>query len=108
VANDGQIRLFMNSKKGKQPIKMTDEVKEKISKSKLGTKMSLESSNKKRKKMLGKPKHTEESKKRIGLKNKHPKPDGFKEKLKKPKTKEHCKNISISHIGFSNWYNTLE
>jgi hypothetical protein len=74
--------------------KVTKEQKEKISKSKLGTKMSLESSNKKRKKMLGKPKHTEESKKRIGLKNKHPKPDGFKEKLKKPKTKEHCKNIS--------------
>ena len=74
--------------------KVTDEQKQKISKAKLGTKMSLESSDKKREKMLGKSKHTEESKKKIGLKNKHPKPEGFKEKCQKPKSKEHCKNIS--------------
>lgn len=73
---------------------VTEEQKKKISKTKLGTKMSLESSNKKREKMLGKSKHTKESKNKISLKNKHPKPDGFKEKLQKPKSKEHCTKIS--------------
>ena len=46
--------------------------------------------------MLGKAKHTEESKKIIGDKNRIPKPEGFSEKLQKPKTNIHKENISIS------------
>jgi len=76
--------------------KVTPEQRLKISTSKTGKKMSEESSLKKSKKMRGKPKHTSDSKKEIGNKNRHPKPDGFKEKLQKPKTKEHCQNISKS------------
>jgi len=92
VANNSLFYNKTNRSRGWS--KVTDEQKEKISKAKLGVKMSLESSNKKREKMLGKSKHTEESKQKIGSKNKHPKPEGFKEKCQKPKSEEHCKKIS--------------
>jgi len=73
---------------------LTEEQKNKIRVSHLGKKQSNESTQKKREKMLGKPKHSQESKNKIGLKNKHPKPEGFKEKCQKHKSEEHCKNLS--------------
>lgn len=65
----------------------------------MGKKQSIESTNKKREKMIGKSKHTNESKKTIGDKNRHPKSKEFKEKLKKPKTPEHKQNISKAKKG---------
>jgi len=76
--------------------RLSEETNIKIRLSKLGTKMSNESSLKKREKMIGKSKHTDESKKLIGDKNRHKKPIGFSEKLKKPKTQEHKNNLSLA------------
>jgi hypothetical protein len=46
--------------------------------------------------MIGKPKHTDESKRIIGEKNSHPNPK-VSEKLKgQPKTKKHIDNIKKS------------
>ena len=73
---------------------VTEEQRKKLRIAHLGKKQSKESTQKKSDKMIGKPKHSQESKNKIGLKNKHPKPDGFKEKCQKPKSKEHCKNLS--------------
>jgi|LakMenEpi03Aug12_release.lakeMendotaPanAssembly.Ray.scaffolds.fasta_scaffold100372_2 hypothetical protein len=75
---------------------VTKEQREKLRISHLGKKQTEEASQKKREKMKGKTKHTEESKKKIGKKNSIPKPFGFSEKLQKPKTDQHKENLSIS------------
>lgn len=80
---------------------VTQEQRDKISKSNKGKKQTPESSLKKREKMLGIPKHSQESKDKIGIKNKHPKPEGFKEKCQKPKSQEHASNISKGKKGKS-------
>jgi hypothetical protein len=72
---------------------VTNKQKEKLRQSHLGKKQTKEASDKKRKKMLGKPKHTDLSKKIIGIKNSKPNPK-VSEKLKnKPKTQEHKNKI---------------
>jgi hypothetical protein len=84
-------------------IKVTDEQKNKISKSKKGKKMSKESSKKKRNKMIGIPKHTIESKRKIGEKNSKPNPK-ISEKLKnKEKTEEHKQKLKEAKKLQTNW-----
>jgi hypothetical protein len=75
---------------------VSKEQKEKLRNSHLGKTQSFESSQKKREKMKGKLKHSEESKKIIGKKNSIPKPKGFSEKLQKPKSESHKNNLSLS------------
>lgn len=72
---------------------VSDEQREKLKQSHLGKKQTKEAGIKKRKKMLGKPKHTDSSKKIISVKNSKPNPK-VSEKLKnKPKTQEHKNKI---------------
>ena len=72
---------------------VTNEQKEKLRQSHLGKKQNKEAGDKKSKKMVGKPKHTDLSKKIISVKNSKPNPK-VAEKLKgKPKTQEHKNKI---------------
>jgi group I intron endonuclease len=75
---------------------VTKEQREKLRISHTGKKQSPESTQKKRDKMLGIPKHTNESKLSIGDKNRHPKPEGFRKNGDYKFTDEHKNALSLS------------
>ena len=97
VSNNPQYYNKTNKSRGWSQV--TPLQRKKISKSKKGKKMSSESSLKKRKSMLGIPKHTEESKSLIGQKNSKPNPKISKALKGKSKSKKHCQNISEGKKG---------
>ena len=97
VANNSKYYNKTNRCRGwSHPI---NEQKQKISKSKIGIPQSLEAAKKKRKKMLGIPKHTKESKQLIGNKNSGPNIRKSQSLKGKSKTKTHCLNISKGKKG---------
>jgi len=101
VANNPLYYNKTNRSRGWTTV--NEQQREKLRQSHLGKKQSLISTIKKREKMTGKPKHTEESKRLIGEKNSHPNPEVSNKLKGRSKTKEHIENIKKSKKNQRNW-----